>query len=529
MSFLMKFDRRRLILSTVVGAFTIPFNNLLRAQSSVERSFDYIIIGAGSAGCIIAARLAEQLPDATILLVEAGRAVAETEAMVWDPSLYMLSLATGLPHLEWGYVSEPQVALGGRTLDLIRGKGLGGCSIRNGMVYVRGGEAGFNRWAENGAVGWDFQQIKGHFEAIEQHVNITKANSDTLMDDLTAAAVATGLPYTDDYNAQVNPYGIGPLRYLIRNNRRETTHSEFLENRHFKNLSVLTENTVQRIVCDGNRASGIMFGSKGNAPEFVFARKEVILSAGTIGSPQMLMLSGIGDQAELSRFGISATVQLPGVGQNFQDDLIVSNVYLSPQPLPPQKYGIMGLVGFGRSKSNTDLETDLEFHFGGGFDQERSFLVISPMILLNESRGFVKLKSTNPFDHPLINPRYLSSDRDLERMVDACKLARQIAADKHLNAWRGDELVPGSIVQNDDQIKDFIRQKASTGLHYAGTCKMGSDELAVVDPFLKVYGLDNLRVADASIMPQTVSGNTAGATMMIAHRAASLISAAARS
>jgi choline dehydrogenase len=525
----MKLDRRRLILSTAAGAFTIPFSNLLEAQNSQQDAFDYIIVGAGSAGCIIAATLAEQLPDATILLLEAGGAVAQTEAMVWDPSLYLLSLVVGLPELEWGYMSEPQPGLDGRSLGLIRGKGLGGCSIRNGMVYVRGGETGFNSWAAQGAPGWDFATIQPHFEAVEQRLHLTKADSDPLTQSLTAAAMAAGFPYTDDYNAQVNPNGIGPLRYMIRDRRRETVHSEFLEGRHFPNLSVLSGKMVQRIVCKGSRASGVMMGNQGDTPAFVAARKEVILSTGAIGSPHLLMLSGFGNPTELGHYGITPTVSLPGVGQNFQDDLIVSYLFMSPEPLPEQKYGIMGLVGFGRTTLNTGLETDLEFHFGGAFDQDRKFLMISPMILLAESRGFVKLKSANPFDHPLINPGYLNHERDLARLVEGCQLARQIAADRNLDAWRGQELSPGASVLDGDPLKEFIRKNAQTGFHYAGTCRMGNDPFAVVDPTLKVHGMDNLRVADASIIPRTVSGNTAGATMMIAHRAACLIAAAARS
>ena len=516
-------DRRRLLLSGAAGIFTIPFTNLLTAESLSPKSYDYIVVGAGSAGCIIAARLAQAWPDAEILLIEAGSTVPKTEAMVWDPSLYMLSLINPLPQYEWGYLSEPQTALAHREISLLRGKGVGGCALRNGMVYVRGGEAGFNQWALNGAPGWEYARLTKHFEAVEQTMGITKAPSDPLIEDLVRGAVAAGLPFNADYNASPNPYGIGPLRYTIRDGRRETTHTEFMEQQHYPNLSLATEHTVHRIAVEGQGATGVYCGPQGGEALFIGARQEVIVSAGAIGSPHLLLLSGLGAADQLRASGVAVKLDLPGVGQNLQDDVIINQLYMSAEALPPMPNGFIGLVAFARSLLHRGDETDIQMHFGGGFDEERKFLMISPMILLAESRGQVSLRSTDPFALPRIDPRYLTVESDWKRLIEAIQLAKRIAAHEGLQRWCKEELVPGRAVTDDAGIRAFIREQASTGLHYAGTCKMGLDPMAVVDPQLKVHGCDNLRVADASIIPRTVSGNTAGATMMIAHRAAAFI------
>lgn len=520
----MSIDRRKLILSTAIGAFTIPLSQLLSAETLIERSYDYIIVGAGTAGCIVAARLAEQLPEASVLLIEAGGYAAKTEAMVWDPSLYILSLQSSLPGLEWGYTSEPQSELNGRSINLIRGKGIGGSSLRNGMVYVRGGEQGFDRWNESGATDWEFSRIRAHFEAVEERMNFITAKADPLTESIVAAAASLGLPYVPDYNAQREPFGIGPLRFAIRDQKRQTTYSGFLENRHLPNLTILAETRVQKIDWAGMRAQGISVISADRQPYRIAARQELILSAGAIASPQILMLSGIGDSTGLAKLGMKAGLHLPGVGENFQDDVIVSHLHLSSKILPPQEYGFMGLAGFTRSSTSSNEQTDIQFHFGS-FDAERKVFGIIPMILLTESRGSVKLRSADPLDLPRIDPKYLSTDGDWKKILEALILARQLAAESSLRSWCEFEIAPGANLQAESELRSFIRDQAGTGLHYAGTCKMGEDETSVVDSSLRVHGLDNLRVADASIIPRTVSGNTAGATMMIAHRASDLIAA----
>ena len=520
--------RRRILIAGVTGALTIPFANLVSARTLDRgRKFDYIIVGAGSAGCVLAAQLADHLPDASILLVEAGGAVAKTEPLVWDTSLYMVALFNPIPHLEWGYMSEPQQHLNGRTLALTRGKGLGGTSIRNGMVYVRGGEAGFNRWAMNGAPGWDYESNRPHFEAVEAQMAITRAESNPLMDQIMAAAEGAGMSYTDDYNAQRNPTGIGPLQFTIRDGRRETSHTGFIEPRHFENLTILTDTVVQKVVCRRGRARGILFGSLGEERSFAGARQEVILSAGAIASPQLLMLSGIGDARALRRKDIRPRVDLPGVGENLQDDVLVGNLFESTQETPLQPYGIMGVVGFGWAGQGPETETDLQIHFGAGFDPQTPMWSVVPSLLLAESRGKIQLKSPDPFEHPSIDLNLLGTEGDRTRMVEALKFGREIANHSALDAWRAVEAVPGAPVQTDEAILGFLQEQATTAFHYAGTCKMGEGPEAVVDAELRVYGIDRLRVADASIIPTTVSGNTAGATMMIAHKAAEMIAAAA--
>lgn len=525
----MSVTRRDVIIGTLTGIVSIPFANLLMGAEGEKREFDYIIAGAGPAGSVLAARLAAALPDASILLMEAGGRVAKTEEDVWDPR--RLVLVPSHPELEWGYQSVPQKELNGRVLNLLRGRGLGGCSLHNGMVYVRGGATGFDRWAEEGCTGWDYSSLLPHFQDIEATLNLTHAGSDPLMDDLITACAERNLPLVDDYNDQTNPLGISPFWFTIHKNRRVTAYSGFVEDRHLPNLSVMTGTLVQGLEMAGPKVTALHY-STGQGTSSISAAREVILACGAIGSPQILMLSGIGPSAHLHETGIRAKIDLPGVGANLQDDVLLPTVFLSKRPLPPQPYGLMSHVIFGDPEQRPDEETRLQTFLAPGNmigsrlpPELQNSWSLYPCLLLPESRGTVRLQSPDPARHPLIDPAFFSAASDRQRSIAALGLMREIGGSSALDSWRLTEAAPGPDVRSDAEILEYLRGSADTCYHYAGTCKMGIDTMAVVDPQLRVYGTDNLRVVDASIIPRTVSGNTAAATMMIAHRAAGMIRA----
>ncbi len=507
-----------------------------------QGTYDYIIVGAGPAGSIVAARLAQAQPGLSILLMDAGGDVPSDDPVVWDPTKWVLVQQNA--NYEWGYQSVPQVNLDNRVIPMGRARALGGCSVHNAMVYVRGGQWGYDNWASEGCTGWDYASVLPHFENVERDITITTAVQDAFMESLFQAGEQTfGLPYNPDYNALPCAYGVSPFQFMIdASGRRETDYEVFVGSRAWPNVTVLTNAQVGAILLEGTVAVGVRYTNliTGLASS-VYASKEVVLAAGAIGSPQILMLSGIGNAADLAALGISSVVDLPGVGQNLQDDLYISLLFTSPQPMPPQPYGLMGAVIFGYSAfpgvpeaggipPYTDIECSLASGTMTGLDlpaeYQQSYLIY-PNVQLLESRGTVKLASASPSAAPLIDPAYLSAPTDMQRCLDALQFARDIGNAPALSSWRMQEIYPGPQVQTPAEAAAYIRQTSGTCFHYAGTCKMGVDPMAVVDPFLQVRGVSRLRVIDASIIPTTVSGNTAAATMMIADRGASLLLEAA--
>lgn len=493
-----------------------------------NNNYDYIILGAGSAGCIVAADLAKEFPDRSVLLVEGGPSIPESDTTVWDPTQWVL--VSDNPALEWGYQSTPQAGLNDRIIPMGRSRGLGGCSVHNAMVYVRGGYKGFDAWADQGNYGWDYKSILPYFEAVESQLSVTIAESDHFIDALVQACGNLGIPYNSNYNQDSDLKCIAPFQFAISpEGKRETSYSAFLTDVP-DNLTIATDWRIEKIIIDSSKtASGVIISPMSGGSSYeMMATSEVILSAGAIGSPQILMLSGVGPASVLSEVGIDVIHEAEGVGQNLQDDLYVTAWYKSKNEMPPQPYGLMGSVIFSNSSDHDPAQgTDIECSLAAGtmaglnipVDQQKSWLIY-PNIQLLKSRGTVTLASNNPEDAPIIDPNYLSVESDMANCIDALEQAMEIGADPALADWVEETLLP-----NTTDLEEYIRSTAGTCYHYAGTCKMGpdSDSMAVVAPDLTVYGISNLRVIDSSIIPTTVSGNTAAATMMIAKKGSAMI------
>jgi choline dehydrogenase len=500
-------------------------------MDSLSGAFDYIILGAGSAGCILAARLAREFPRGRILLVEAGGEIAPDHETVWEPTRWLL--VSREEALEWGCWSVPQPELGHRRLPMLRARALGGCSVHNAMVYVRGGRYGFDQWARSGCPGWDFASLLPCFEWVEGRLHLTRAAPDPFFEDLVAACGHQGIPSTPDASSSPDAFGVSLGQFVIGpQGRRQTTYSVFLGDQSPANLSIASGVRFERILFQSRRARGVVVtDSRTGRQAEVSARREILVAAGAIGSPHLLMLSGVGPEAHLRDLGIPVVSALPGVGENFQDDLLVTSVFLSRKPLPPQPHGLMGSVIFTSTDPATlPVRTDVQFSLASGTmaglelppEWRRSY-VLTPNLQLLGSRGTVTLASTDPAEPPVIDPRYLSAPGDLERCIAGLKLSRAIGHDRALAEWFAGEVLPGPDVQTDAQLEAYVRQTVDTCCHFAGTCRMGSDERAVVTPALEVRGVEGLRVIDASVIPTTVSGNTAAATMMIAARGAELV------
>ena len=533
---------------------------------SLLGAFDYVIVGAGTAGCVLANRLSAD-PDVSVLLVEAGG----RDDWIWIhiPVGYLYCI--GNPRTDWCYRTEPDPGLNGRSILYARGKVLGGCSSINAMLYLRGQARDYDEWARLARdPSWSWANVLPVFKRSEDSHRGADALhgaggewrverqrlSWEILDAFRAAMVQAGIPPTDDFNGGDN-HGAGFFEVNQRRGVRWSASKGFLKPvLHRPNLTVVTDALVERVRLDGRRATGIEL-RRGGATEFAAARIETILAAGAIGSPQLLQLSGVGPGALLQSHGIAVAHDLPGVGENLQDHLQLRTAFkvqnvvtlnqranslwgkammgleyalfrTGPLTMAPSQLG-----GFARS-SAAHATPNVEFHvqplsldkFGDPLHPFPAFTA-SVCNLRPTSRGHVRLQSADPRAHPAIKPNYLSTAEDRRVAAESLRLARKVAAQPALARYRPSEFKPGPEFQSDDELAQAAGDVGTTIFHPVGTCRMGvaDDRGAVVDARLRVIGMERLRVIDASIMPTITSGNTNSPTVMIAERGAELVRA----
>jgi choline dehydrogenase len=530
----------------------------------MQETFDYIIVGAGSAGCVLANRLTED-PDARVLLLEAGPV---DHAWAWQ--LHMpAALAYPLKNrrYNWGYRSEPEPHMDGRRMYCPRGRVLGGSSSINGMAYVRGHARDYDRWAQTGLAGWDYAHVLPYFKRAETRAQggddyrggdgplhvATGACSNPLYQAFIEAGRQAGYPVTADMNGHQQE-GFGAMDMTVRAGRRWSTARAYLDPaRGRPNLTVRTGALTHCVRFDGTRAISVRYSGTG-VPREVRAEREIILAGGAINSPQLLMLSGIGDADELGAHGVAVVAHLRGVGDNLQDHLEIYvqhactrpiSLYAAQKPWNKLRIGARWLFlgqGIGASnqfeagafiRSRAGIEhPDLQYHFlpiainydgsnpyhGHGFQAH-----VGPM--RPTSVGRIRLRSADPREPPSILFNYLATEGDRQEMRAAVRLTRELFAQRAFAPYLGPELAPGPEVETDAEIDAFVRARAESAYHPSCSCKMGpeTDPSAVVDGECRVHGVESLRVVDASIMPSIASGNLNAPTIMLAEKAADLI------
>jgi choline dehydrogenase len=517
---------------------------------------DYVIVGAGSAGCVLAARLTED-PSTRVLLLEAGgRGVHPNIAI---PAAFAKQFKT---KLDWDYSTEPEPACENRSLYIPRGKGLGGSSSMNAMLYVRGRPLDYDLWESEGASGWSWNDVRPYFlraennerGASEHHatggpLNVADERSPRqLTGRFIAAAERSGIPRIPDYNGPEQD-GVSPVQVTQRNGRRFSAADAYLRpNMKRENLTVVTGAQVLRVELDNERATGVRYRDRRGREQVASADREVLVAAGSIGSPQLLMLSGVGPADHLREVGVEAKHDLPGVGQNLQDHPYVvciwestlgGSLYGADKPKPllewilrrsgPLTSTVAEAFAFVRSRPGLPA-ADLQYHFAPAYFNDNGFdefdghaFTLGPVLVTPKSRGWIKLRSADPADKPRILTGSLSEPEDVQALVAGMKIAREIAAAEPLAEAKGREIFPGDGVDTEDDLAADLRRRVELLYHPVGTCKMGSGDDAVVDAELRVRGIGNLRVADASVMPVIPGGNTNAAAIMIGERAADLI------
>jgi len=518
--------------------------------------YDYIIIGAGSAGCVLANRLSKN-PSKRVLLIEAGG--PDNNPFIHIPA--GLAELTKDRNVNWAYNTEPQAALNQRRMYWPRGKVLGGSSSINAMVYIRGQAEDYDRWAELGNTGWDFASVLPYFLSSQdqqrgpsswhatggplsvQDLRYVNPLSRVFLE----AAQQLGYPLNDDFNGS-RQAGFGIYQVTQRNGMRCSSATAFLKPAARRpNLEIRTRTLAEKLLFEGTRVSGVTVSSKGQTESF--HGNEIILSGGAINSPQLLMLSGVGPADHLRGIGVDFIHDLPGVGQNLQDHLDICTLISSHSHATYDKtsrlvaglryvFGKQGPAtsnlaeggGFVCSRLAEDGRPDIQFHFVPAMldDHGRHILpgrgmTIHACPLRPNSRGEIRLQSADPAAPPAMQPNYLQDPRDLDLMLEGARLAKEIFLQPAFDGIRDGFIFPEESVRSRNDQIGFIRRKAETVYHPVGTCKMGQDSMAVVDPELRVRGLENLRVADASIMPELVSGNTNAPSIMIGEKCADLI------
>jgi choline dehydrogenase-like flavoprotein len=498
----------------------------------VTDPYDIIVIGSGSGGAVVARRLVDA--GAAVCLIEAGG--LDENPAIHDPG--RLWELWGSPD-DWAYTTVPQPGCNGRQLDIPRGKVLGGSSALNGMIYIRGHRADYDAWAASGCDGWSYEEVLPLFRRSEDFSRgeseyhgvggPLRVTADYESHPLHAAAVAAaqeiGIPYNDDHNGPSQD-GVGYCHLLVKDGVRQSQIVAFLRPViGSPSLTVLTGTRARRLLLEGGRCVGVDIGKRE-----LRAAQEVVLAAGTIESPKLLMLSGIGPAAELARHGIEIAVDLPGVGENLHDHLLSPVVCSSSRPMPPVVAGTTPLHVHLFARSRGDLPAPdtqpLVFHVPAylpGMEGPPDGFTLMAGMIRPQSRGRLTLASPDPDVPPLIDPAYLAVEADLDALAWSLEQVREIGRADALADWLGEELYPGPGITSPEDVRNYVRDTAITYHHQVGTCQMGADELAVVDPRLRVRGVEGLRVADASVMPTVTAGNTHAPATMIGERAADLI------
>ncbi|MGD8908424.1 MAG: choline dehydrogenase [Chromatiales bacterium] len=527
----------------------------------MKQSYDYIIVGAGSAGCVLANRLSEDA-GVSVLLIETGG--SDRSIFIQMPTA--LSIPMNTKKYAWQFETAPEPYLDNRRMHCPRGKVLGGSSSINGMVYVRGHAKDFDEWAEHGAEQWDYAHCLPYFRKAESWTfggdeyrgdngPLATNNGNNMQNPLyrtfIEAGQQAGYAFTADYNGR-RQEGFGPMHMTIKNGVRWSTANAYLRPAMQRsNLSVMAHAQVHKVLLEGKQAVGVRLARKGVTSD-IQARREVVLCAGPVGSPHILQLSGIGAADVLAGAGIEVSHELPGVGENLQDHLEFYFQFKCKQPITLNgkldlwnKFligsrwfftrGGLGATnhfescGFIRSKAGVEWP-DLQYHFlpaAMRYDGRSAFAGHGFQVHIGhnkpQSRGYVRVRDTDATQPPEILFNYLRAEADREGFRDCVKLTREIINQPAFDEYRGDEIQPGIEVQSDDEIDRFIRANVESAYHPSCSCKMGTDELAVVDPQTRVRGIDNLRVVDSSIFPTIPNGNLNAPTIMVAERAADII------
>jgi choline dehydrogenase len=521
---------------------------------------DFVVVGAGSAGCALAARLSED-PASRVILLEAGG--EDKNRWIHIPLGFGKTFADA--SVNWCYETEPDPGAAGRRVFWPRGKVLGGSSSINGMVYIRGQAEDFDHWRQLGNTGWSFDDVLPYFKRSEHQVRgadafhgtggplcVSDVEHHPICEAFIESAVALGFPRNDDFNGAAQD-GVGWHQTTTRNGRRCSTAVGYLRPAMSRaNLRVVTDALAERIVFDGRRATGVAFRQNG-AARIARARREVVLCGGAVNSPQLLMLSGVGPAAHLAEFGIPVVADIAGVGQSLQDhysapiklkctepitvnDVMLSNVKKLKVGLQYYMFhtGPLATISspaalFARTRpelASPDVKCSISpFSADRPQDGLHPWSGFTSIVyqLRPESRGEIRLKTPDPRDPPAMHPNYLATETDQRTIVDGLKLARRLLASPLLARFVAEETLPGPAVASDADLLDHARRRGGTVYHPTSTCKMGVDRMAVVDPALRVIGVERLRVADASIMPTVVSGNTNAATIMIGEKLADML------
>jgi choline dehydrogenase len=508
-----------------------------------DNSVDYVVVGAGTAGCILAARLSVD-PHIRIALLELGG--MDSNPAIYDKNMSsMFSLWDPKGADNWGYATVPQLSLNGRVIDIARGKVLGGCSSINAMIYIRGNRHNFDTWSQLGNHGWTYEGVLPYFKKSETyHGPISYYHGDNgpisvidypkpseVSHAFVEAAAALGATQKyNDFNGAIQEAGAGFYQSTrtidgVRVSAASAFVRPILER---KNFQLLSQVRATRLVFENGRVRGVEYSGP-NGLQTIRAEREVVLSCGAFETPKLMMLSGLGPAEQLARYEIPMVQNLPGVGSNLQDHLLLGVGYESLIPLdPPELLAEAGLFTWAGTKPDQG-SPNLQYFFGPVKFLAPEYMTsgpgftFAPILSQPQSRGTVTLASRDPMALARVDPQYLSREEDLAVLEYGIRYARELAHTSAFDKLRGRELAPGEAVTSSSELRNYIRKVAGTVWHPAGTCKMGTDREAVVDDQLRVHGVDGLRIADASVMPKLVNGNPDAAIMMIAEKAAELI------